>query len=72
MFPFYVRLICQFLELNTPACYSYQTLFLKSSENVDNQSYYIVRCSLTATTRPRQKMQKKYYILIEREKKYDL
>ena len=41
-------LICQLLELNAPTCYSHQTSLLKSSENVDNQSYYIVRCSLTA------------------------
>ena len=62
-----------------------QTSLLKSSENVDNQSYYIVGCSLTAhrktnvfrnfgskcevtTTRPRQILQKKWYIIIEREK----
>ena len=98
------NLICQLLELNAPTCYSHQTSPLKSSENVDNQSYYIVGCSLTAhrktnvsaskisiqkrmyqhqkylfrnfgskfevtTTRPRQILQKKWYILIEREKK---
>ena len=47
-FCFRSALICQFLELNTPTCYSNQTSLLKSSEDVDNQSYYIVRCSLTA------------------------
>ena len=36
------------MELITPTFYSYQTSLPKSSENVDNQSYYIVRCYLTA------------------------